>query len=170
MRSLLIEKLGGHFNSICNNLKDEYKPFDNGLGQLLRPTSVFNEVIKLNHFFRSYLSKEGVICIISLPKDSLIIRKKNGIDGYSNIVKICCKHNLKNFQIKKSYVNIYFSKEKKDLGGVENFYVIITIKTFDVVIYKCVSDFLDEKNILFLRKFIFQCIKNPNPNIAKYIA
>ena len=97
MRSLLIEKLGGHFNSICNNLKDEHKPVDSSL--------VLNEIIKLNHFFRSYLSREGVVCIMSLPKDSLIIRRKYGIDGYSNIIKTCCKHNLKNFHIKKNHVN-----------------------------------------------------------------
>jgi len=163
MRNLLIEKLGGHFSSIYNNLK--YEQFNCG----------FNKMIKLNHYFCSYLSNLGVVCIISIPKDSLSLRRKSGIDGYSNIIKVCCKSNLKNFYIKKEYVTIHFPEEEKHVGGVENIYVIINInvnrynKSILGAKFKLVDDFLDENNILFLRKFIFQCIKNPNPNIAKYI-
>jgi hypothetical protein len=154
LRQLLTEKVGGHFSF-------NYKMISNLPG----------EILKLNKFFCIFSAFGGGVArnhiMISIPSRYLCLRKKSGISGYSNIIKSCCSSNLKSNKLKNIDYSIIYSSYKRYVGEVENSYFFISIPNSSDFNYK--NYFYNEENILNLRKYIISSIKNPNPNIAKYI-
>lgn len=157
MRQLIVEnKIGGHFNcgKIINNPKKnivlEY--YDNDICVLSKKS-------------------DGVLTFVfNLPYTFIKNKRKQGVDGYNNLIYIFMTKTLKRECGNISKNNIKFvgvSKKRKVVGGEEMFYTLFKVKiTKSIEVQLLKKMFKDIKRV---KKDIAKILQSEDLNTYRYI-
>lgn len=160
MKEIIVEKTFTHFpiNEIFKN------PFINGFQKYFKN-------LYCTHNQCCFCREDTILVFMTIPSSVLKSRKEKGYEGYKNIINITFKRlqkkNLKTIDIiERNYI---ISEQVKMLAGVENNYIVLSVKLSENF-----EDSLEKNELLFkkiskTREEIINNILSNIPNIYKFI-